>query len=162
MSEQSAEQLPVVLYFDGVCEPNPGGWASCAWVALARDGTVVAQGGKVAPPQPANTNNWAEYVALSEGLCWLQRHGFAGVRVRGDSQLVINQVTGAWQTNSPALRELCRDAQRRVLATAAVLEWIPREKNARADALCLELLPPEARRIVEASIARRAQLRGRR
>ena len=35
---------PVVLYFDGACEPrNPGGWMSWAWVALARDGAAALE-----------------------------------------------------------------------------------------------------------------------
>lgn len=153
---------PVVLYFDGLCEPNPGGWASCAWVALARDGSEVARGGRVSPPQRENTNNWAEYTALNQGLCWLERNGYHGVRVRGDSQLVVNQVLGVYQVNSPALRELHAEAVGRIARVGAVVEWVPREKNHRADAAGREQLPPEARAAVEQAIARRAQLRGRR
>lgn len=153
---------PVVLYFDGLCEPNPGGWAAYAWVALAADGSEVGRGGKVSPPCRTNTNNWAEYCGLNDGLLWLQARGVRGIRVRGDSQLVIRQVTGEYRVNSPALRELCDEALRRVAATGVRLEWVPREKNRRADAACRALLPPEARHVVEQAIARREQMRGRR
>jgi ribonuclease HI len=158
----STDQAPVVLYFDGLCEPNPGGWATFAWVALARDGSVVGQGGKISPPTRTNTNNWAEYSGLNEGLLWLQMQGVTGIRVRGDSQLVVKQVTGEWACNAPALRELHAEAVRRLGLTQSTLEGVPREKNHRADALCFELLPVEARPVVEAAIARRQQLRGRR
>lgn len=153
---------PVVVYFDGLCEANPGGWMAWAWVALAHSGAVVANGGKASPPQVGNTNNWAEYQGLLAGLRWLYQHGHHGVRVRGDSQLVINQVLGSWACNAASLRELHRDAVELVRQTGAVLEWVPREKNQRADALSREVLPPEARPVVEAAIARRQQLRGRR
>jgi ribonuclease HI len=154
--------IPVVVYFDGLCEANPGGWMAWAWVALTRDGTVVGQSSKASPPQSGNTNNLAEYLGLAGGLSWLAAGGWQGVRVRGDSQLVINQVAGTWACNAPALRESWFTCRRYVESVAPVLEWIPREKNQRADALCLAALPAEARPIVEASIARRQQLRGRR
>lgn len=158
----TTDLTPVVIYFDGLCEANPGGWMSWAWVALARDASVLAHGGTCSPPQSGNTNNWAEYQGLIAGLRWLQRHGHTGVRVRGDSQLVVNQVGGQWATNAPALRPLCAEARGLVGELGVTLEWVPREKNARADALSREVLPAEARAIVERSIARREQLRGRR
>lgn len=158
----NTDQTPVVLYFDGLCEANPGGWMAWAWVALARDGTVVANGGKASPPQAGNTNNWAEYQGLLGGLRWLLNHGHFGVRVRGDSQLVINQVSGAWACNAATLRPLRAEAAELAQQVGAALEWVPREKNQRADALSREALPAEARPVVEAAIARREQLRGRR
>lgn len=158
----TTDQPPIVLYFDGLCEANPGGWMSWAWVALARDGAVVANGGKCSPPQPANTNNLAEYFGLLSGLRWLKDHGHAGIRVRGDSQLVVNQVSGRWQVNAVALRPLSVEARGLVAELGVTLEWVPREKNHRADALAREILPPEARAVVEAAVARREGTRGRR
>lgn len=154
---------PVVLYFDGLCEANPGGWMSWAWVALARGGAEVGCGGKAAPPATANTNNVAEYNGLIAGLTWLERNEVRGIRVRGDSQLVIKQLTGEYRVNSPALRPLYDEAIQKVRALGVTLEWVPRETNHRADALCFTLLPADARPVVEAAIARRAQYqRGRR
>jgi len=55
------------------------------------------------------TNNEAEYRTLIEALEWLQ--GYLGediaqatVIINGDSQLVINQVTGKWKIKAEQLR----------------------------------------------------------
>jgi len=65
---------PMVLNFDGLCEPrNPGGWSCFGWV-LTRDGAALATGhGVAAPPGPDSTNNVAEYAALIAGLEALAR-----------------------------------------------------------------------------------------
>lgn len=126
---------PVVLYFDGLCEPrNPGGYACWAWVALARDGSVVASARGCIGHGVGMTNNLAEYESLIQGLTGLWEAGHRDVVVRGDSQLVVNQVNGTWACNAAHLRGL-RDRARALVAQAGVrrLEWVPREKNARAD-----------------------------
>lgn len=127
--------VPVVIYFDGACEPrNPGGYGLWAWVALARDGSEVAHDYGSLGRGPDMTNNRAEYAALLEALHYLELHDFRNVVVRGDSQLVVRQVNGEWACNSPHLQPLCRLAQISCeAATIARLEWVPREKNVRAD-----------------------------
>lgn len=126
---------PVVLYFDGLCEPtNPGGWACWAWVALARDGAEVGHDLGCLGRGPNATNNRAEYAALILGLTWLAEQRHAGVVVRGDSQLVIRQIMGVYACRSTALIPLLAEAQRRMQAAQiSRLEWVPREKNVRAD-----------------------------
>lgn len=139
--------IPIVLYFDGCVEPtNPGGWMSGAWVALARDGSEVAHDSFVCPPTPANTNNQAEYLALIAGLTWLRDQRISGIRVRGDSQLVIQQVRGHWAVRAPVLIPLHAEATELVRATGVQLEWVRREMNRRADGYSRRALPPEARR----------------
>jgi ribonuclease HI len=71
---------------------------------------------------------------LLQGLTWLRDAGHRDVVVRGDSQLIVHQVTGAWACNAAHLRGLC-DQARALVAQAGVrrLEWVPREKNGRAD-----------------------------
>ena len=68
-----------------------------------------------------------------------REYGFSVVAVRGDSQLVVEQVKGAWQTNEPSLRE--RRVRVRELLEAFdewSIEHVPREINERADALANE------------------------
>ena len=145
MSEQTP--APVVLYFDGAVEPvNPGGWMSYAWVALAADGSEVAHDAACVPPAPANTNNVAEYRALIAGLSWLKEHHHSGIHVRGDSQLVIRQLTGAYACRAASLRPLYAQALALVRELNVQLTWVRREINHRADAYSVAALPPHVQR----------------
>ena len=124
------------LYFDGGSRGNPGP-AAVGWVLVTSDG-VVAEG---ADRIGRATNNRAEYEALIRGLEAAADYGFSELEVRGDSQLVVRQVRGAWETNDPDLREK-RLRARELLA--AFDEWsidhVPREINSRADELVNEAL----------------------
>lgn len=127
-------QAPVVIYFDAAVEPiNPGGYGCWAWVALAQDATEVMCDFGCVGRRPDITNNAMEYHALIQALTWLHDQGITGLVVRGDSQLVVQQVTGAWACNSPHLKPLRQQAADLVDALDVRLQWVPREKNARAD-----------------------------
>lgn len=124
------------VYFDGGSRGNPGP-AATGWVIVTSDG-IAAEGGRRIGRA---TNNQAEYEALIEGLETASDYGFDSVDVKGDSQLVVKQVTGAWKTNDPELRE------RRVRARELLdgfdewsLKHVPREVNERADKLVNEAL----------------------
>lgn len=86
-------------YFDGASRGNPGP-AAIGWVIVDSSG-IVAEGGERIGE---TTNNRAEYDALTRVLERAADYGFDTVELRGDSQLVVEQVKGAWQTNDPALR----------------------------------------------------------
>jgi ribonuclease HI len=134
--------VDVELYFDGACEPNPG-MASFGWVAKdAATGRTLGSGDGVVGG-PSATCNVAEYYALGHGLKWLTEtppDGLGSVTVYGDSKLVVEQMTGRWQCNAEHLQRL-RDRCIARLGTlqsrgvAVRLEWVPRERNAEADAL---------------------------
>jgi len=124
------------VYFDGAARGNPGPGA-VGWCLVTADG-IVAEGseriGRV-------TNNQAEYAALIRALEAASDYDFDAVDVRGDSELVVKQVRGAWNTNDPTLRE------RRVRARELLDEFdrwslghIPRDINERADELANEAL----------------------
>jgi len=124
------------LYFDGASRGNPGP-AAVGWVVVA-DGGIVAEGGEYIGEA---TNNQAEYEALVSGLEVAADYGFDEVVVRGDSELVVKQLRGEYDTNDPGLRE------RRVEARSLLDrfgEWsvahVPREVNDRADQLANEAL----------------------
>jgi len=63
------------------------------------------------------------------------------VVVRGDSQLIVRQVRGEWDTNDPELRER-RVRVRELLDGFETwsIEHVPREINDRADELANEAL----------------------
>ena len=123
-------------YFDGASRGNPGP-AAVGWVLVSGDG-VVAEGSERIGTA---TNNQAEYEALLRVLEVAADYGFDEVQVRGDSQLVVKQVTGAWDANDPTLREK-RVSARELLERFESwdLTHVPREVNGRADELANEAL----------------------
>jgi ribonuclease HI len=128
---QSAEGGRVHLYFDGGSRGNPGP-AAIGWVLVSGDGIVAENGERVGRA----TNNQAEYEALLAGLEAATEFGFEEIVIRGDSQLIVKLVKGAWDTNDPELREK-RVRARELLSRFDdwSLEHVPREVNDRADEL---------------------------
>ncbi|MFC7176094.1 ribonuclease HI [Halosegnis marinus] len=124
------------VYFDGACRGNPGP-SAVGYAVVTGDG-IVAEGGERIGRA---TNNRAEYEALVRALEVAADHGFDEVHVRGDSQLIVKQVRGEWNTNDPDLRE-CRVRVRELLDRfdAWTLEHVPREINERADNLANDAL----------------------
>ena len=82
------------------------------------------------------TNNVAEYNSLIHLLQECKRRGIQRVLIRGDSQLVINQVTGVWNCKDPYMKELC-DKVKILMADIEDCSflWEPRAKNKEADRL---------------------------
>ena len=122
------------VYFDGASRGNPGP-AAIGWVLVTDDGIVDEGGDRIGE----TTNNRAEYAALIRALEAAAGHGFDAIDVRGDSQLVVRQVRGEYDTNNPDLRE------RRVRVRELLerfdrwsIEHVPREVNDRADTLANE------------------------
>jgi ribonuclease HI len=130
-----------MIHFDGLCEPNPGGVSCYGWIIqhgpldfMPRTETghgFVRQG-------PGSTNNVAEYFALGHALKHLLDAGYRGrLEIRGDSKLVIEQLSGRWKCQAPLLVPL----RQRCLALIELLGndfsaiWIPRAQNAEADEL---------------------------
>ncbi|WP_123538813.1 ribonuclease HI [Halosimplex salinum] len=124
------------VYFDGACRGNPGP-SAVGWVIVSGDG-IVAEGGHTIGRA---TNNQAEYEALIEGVSVASDYGFDEIDVRGDSELIVKQVRGEWDTNDPDLREY-RVTVRELLMDFDEwsLEHVPREINDRADELANEAL----------------------
>jgi ribonuclease HI len=124
------------VYFDGACRGNPGP-AAVGWAVVTSDG-IVAEGGERIG---TTTNNQAEYEALIRALRAARDLGFDEVDVRGDSQLIVRQVRGEWNTNDPDLREY-RVTVRELLQAFDrwTLQHVPREVNQRADELANEAL----------------------
>lgn len=124
------------VYFDGASRGNPGP-AAVGWVIVTGDGIAAEGSDRIGRA----TNNQAEYEALLHALEAAADFGFDSLQIRGDSQLVVKQVKGAWNTNDPELRE------KRVRARELLREFdewsldhVPREINDRADELANEAL----------------------
>jgi ribonuclease HI len=124
------------VYFDGGARGNPGP-AAIGWVVVTSDG-IVAEGNETIGRA---TNNQAEYEALVRALDVAREYGFDEVDVRGDSELIVRQVTGKYDVHDPALREY-RVTVRELLDAfeAWSLEHVPREINERADELVNDAL----------------------
>jgi ribonuclease HI len=124
------------LYFDGAARGNPGP-AAVGYVLVSGDGIVADGGERIGRA----TNNRAEYEALVRGLEVAMDYGFETLEVRGDSELIVKQIRGEYDTNDPDLRE--RRVRARELLRAFDdwrIEHVPRDVNDRADALANEAL----------------------
>jgi ribonuclease HI len=133
----------VIVHFDGACEPPGAG--GIATYGFTVDGEGFAQeerGLAVRPHAPTATNNVAEYAGAIRALEWLQSRAYRGpVVVRGDSQLVIRQISGEYEVKAEHLKAYhARLGQLCTSFESVVFEWIPREQNARADALSKQAL----------------------
>ncbi|MDZ7849319.1 MAG: ribonuclease HI [Halodesulfurarchaeum sp.] len=126
----------VYVYFDGACRGNPGP-SAVGWVLVDGDG-IVDEGGETIGRA---TNNQAEYEALIRGLEVAVRYGYDEAEIRGDSELIVKQVSGAWNTNDPTLREY-RVRVHELLSEFGeyAIKHVPRETNERADELANEAL----------------------
>ncbi|MGN6608527.1 MAG: bifunctional RNase H/acid phosphatase [Jatrophihabitans sp.] len=123
----------VVVEADGGSRGNPGPAGYGAVVLDADTEAVLAERdgflGVV-------SNNVAEYRGLIAGLEAAAELGASSGSVRMDSKLVIEQMSGRWQVKHPAMKPLHAEARELVRRFADVrFQWIPRERNTRADRL---------------------------
>ncbi len=143
--EVAKEVIELYLEFDGASRSNPGpagsGW--CAYVPGAKVTPILAG---YAYLSDKDTNNVAEYTALVRGLDAVQKlvadkkRNVSKVTIRGDSMLVVKQVSGEWKCGAQNLLPLRDDAKRRIAALKAKgvkcsLAHIPRAENKVADLL---------------------------
>jgi len=120
------------VHVDGGARGNPGP-AAAASVISASDGELLDEHAQLLGTA---TNNVAEYRALLLGLERARALGASEVEVVGDSELIAKQLQGSYKVKNDALRAL------HARASAALREFdrwsvrtVPRERNARADAL---------------------------
>ena len=126
-----------VLHFDGCADPNPGN-TSCGAVIYLNNEEVWSKGKYLKLKQ---TSNYAEYCGLIIGLKCCVNSNIKKLIVKGDSQLVINQMNGSYKTKSDNLKELyikCKEYVEKF--DKIVFTWIPREENRRADEIANQYL----------------------
>ncbi|GGV78314.1 bifunctional RNase H/acid phosphatase [Streptomyces gelaticus] len=129
-----------VIEADGGSRGNPGPAGYGAVVIDPVTGETLAEAAEYIG---VATNNVAEYKGLIAGLKAaraLVPDAAVQVRVRMDSKLVVEQMSGRWKIKHPDMKPLAAEAARILPASAVTYEWIPREKNKHADRLANEAM----------------------
>ncbi|MGW2658293.1 bifunctional RNase H/acid phosphatase [Streptomyces sp. NPDC001478] len=133
-----------VVEADGGSRGNPGPAGYGAVVIDAETGETLAEAAEYIG---VATNNVAEYKGLIAGLRAAAAlvpegdpDGGPRVRVRMDSKLVVEQMSGRWKIKHPDMKPLAAEAARILPPSAVTYEWIPRERNKHADRLANEAM----------------------
>jgi ribonuclease HI len=127
----------VVVHVDGGARGNPGPAAIGAVVSTPEGEVLDESHARIGDA----TNNVAEYRGLLHGLERARALGATEVEIVNDSELVARQVAGRYKVKQEHLKPLHAQA---LDALAEFERWsirsVPRERNARADALVNEAL----------------------
>lgn len=120
-----------VAYIDGGSHGNPG---------PAGIGVVIqhATGGRVEISEciGAHDNNYAEYAALLAALRYALGNGCLRLRVFSDSQVVVRQINGHYNCQSPMLRQIYSVCVTLIESLEAFsLTHVRREQNSEANDL---------------------------
>ncbi|MFE5869674.1 bifunctional RNase H/acid phosphatase [Streptomyces roseifaciens] len=127
-----------IVEADGGSRGNPGPAGYGAVVLDAATGEALAEAAEYIGTA---TNNVAEYRGLIAGLEAAKAlDPGAGVLVRMDSKLVVEQMSGRWKIKHPDMRPLAARARALLPAGQVAYEWIPREQNKHADRLANEAM----------------------
>lgn len=127
-----------VVEADGGSRGNPGPAGYGAVVLDPVTGETLAEAAEYIGTA---TNNVAEYRGLIAGLkAARDLDPEATVRVRMDSKLVVEQMSGRWKIKHPDMKPLAAEAARVLPAGRVRYEWIPRERNKHADRLANEAM----------------------
>ncbi|MFI8365595.1 bifunctional RNase H/acid phosphatase [Streptomyces sp. NPDC085466] len=128
----------LVVEADGGSRGNPGPAGYGAVVLDPATGETLAEAAEYIG---VATNNVAEYKGLIAGLrAALDLAPDATVRVRMDSKLVVEQMSGRWKIKHPDMKPLAAEAARAFPPDRVRYEWIPRERNKHADRLANEAM----------------------
>ncbi|MCK8681320.1 bifunctional RNase H/acid phosphatase [Streptomyces lichenis] len=134
----AAPPSELVVEADGGSRGNPGPAGYGAVVLDPVSGEPLAEAAEYIGTA---TNNVAEYRGLIAGLKAARKLApEASVRVRMDSKLVVEQMSGRWKIKHPDMKPLAAEAARVFPASQVRYEWIPRERNKHADRLANEAM----------------------
>lgn len=124
--------MNIVIFCDGSGGSNGdnGGWG---FSAQSEQGNILFEGW--GGPDGLSTNNVSEYRAVIAALKWAKGKTAGNIKIKTDSELVVFQCTGKWKCKKEHLKPLHREAKTLLYDNRAVIEWIPREQNKRADEL---------------------------
>jgi len=129
-SHKKSEKM--ILHTDGACLGNPGPMG-LGIVLEDQSGKLIEEH---AIPQGVGTNNQAEMTAICRGLERAHALGASLVLVQMDSEWACKILTGEYRLKAELIRPIV--VQIRKLESEfqqVTYEWVPREANARADAL---------------------------
>lgn len=134
------DSYDLVCFFDGACISNGRNGVGGIGFVVYKDKKPIMEFSDYIGPA---TNNEAEYKALISCLSYLVDNYYTNrnILIKGDSKLVINQVTEVFGCSSENLRPLLYKAnQLKSRFDSLQFEWIPRELNAVADELSQKAL----------------------
>lgn len=124
--------VKLIIEADGGSRGNPG-ISGAGAVVLDESGKVLRE---ISEPVGIATNNVAEYTAVILGLeAAIEIDPSAQILVRMDSKLVVEQMSGRWKIKHKDMLELGSKVQKLIADRQVEFVWIPREQNAKADAL---------------------------
>ncbi|MGW0970454.1 bifunctional RNase H/acid phosphatase [Streptomyces sp. NPDC002516] len=127
-----------IVEADGGSRGNPGPAGYGSVVIDAATGETLAERAEFIG---VATNNVAEYRGLVAGLeAARELDATARVRVRMDSKLVVEQMSGRWKIKHPDMKPLAARAAGVLPGSQVTYEWIPRERNKHADRLANEAM----------------------
>lgn len=120
------------LFTDGGSRGNPGP-AAIGGIIFDAHKQVVAE---YAEAIGITTNNQAEYRSLIQGLRVSIHHGITKLSCYLDSELLVRQINGQYRVKDTLLKPLFHEVERLSGHFERItFAHIPRERNARADAL---------------------------
>jgi len=128
----------LIVEADGGSRGNPGPAGYGAVVLDPETGEALAEAAEFIGTA---TNNVAEYKGLVAGL--RAAHAIAPqarIRVRMDSKLVVEQMSGRWKIKHPDMKPLAAEAGAVFPPDQVTYEWIPRAQNKHADRLANEAM----------------------
>ncbi|KOG37876.1 bifunctional RNase H/acid phosphatase [Streptomyces decoyicus] len=128
----------LIVEADGGSRGNPGPAGYGAVVLDPETGEALAEAAEFIGTA---TNNVAEYKGLVAGL--RAAHALdpqARIRVRMDSKLVVEQMSGRWKIKHPDMKPLATEAGSVFPSGQVTYEWIPRAQNKHADRLANEAM----------------------
>jgi ribonuclease HI len=132
----------LVVEADGGSRGNPGQAGGGALVLDPETGELLAELGVYVG---VASNNVAEYRGMIAGITRArQLDPEAELRVRMDSKLVVEQMSGRWRIKHPDMARLAAEARAILDTTAVTFEWMPRLDNGRADRLANEAMDTRA------------------
>jgi ribonuclease HI len=113
------------IYFDGGCSPNPGQMSSC--IVICRDGEKAQA--LTMKDLGHGTNNVAEWSAFVWAVLWAKDNGIQKCVILGDSNLVIQQASGAWKINNELLADLFKQFKEISQGLDLELRHVRRDSN---------------------------------
>lgn len=135
----------ITLYFDGASKGNPGPGGYGYYIMSDSLNIDIKDAGYI----PYTTNNYAEYSGLIAGLRQLKEtvtgYNKIQINVKGDSDLVIKQMTNVYKVRNPVLQKLYTIAcsltnDIKNGGHMVVFNHIPRKDNHIADRLASSMI----------------------
>ncbi len=132
----------LTIFTDGGSRGNPG--PAAYGFSISNEEKEIAGVGTYIG---INTNNVAEYSAVTESLQWVIDHReslgeISGINYFMDSELICKQLNGLYKVKHPVMQSLFHTVQKRMrdLGLPVTFTHVRREKNKRADALVNQAL----------------------